>query len=103
MQPAQGAGQRVGAQERASGIESGCGGGNPDADGLSAVDSGALLGAVVSIAIFLLVQTGALIWWAATITQGQKDHGYRIQQLETVSFKTSSDVAYFKGQKGMEP
>jgi hypothetical protein len=44
------------------------------------------LNLLVTIAIFLLAQTGGLIWLLATLTQGQKDHGYRIEQLESRSF-----------------
>ena len=69
---------------------------------MTGVDGGALLDALVTIALFLLAQTGAFLWWAATINQGQKDHGYCIEQVEKQASKTSNDVAYMKGQKGME-
>jgi hypothetical protein len=45
------------------------------------------LSLLVTIAIFLAVQTGALIWCLATLVQGQKDHGYRIEQLEKATFR----------------
>ena len=42
---------------------------------------------LVTIAIFLLMQTGALIWLLATIVQAQKDHGYRMQRMEEAVFQ----------------
>lgn len=45
------------------------------------------LNLLVTIVIFLSVQTGGLIWLLATIVQGQKDHGYRLERLEDVTFR----------------
>ena len=51
----------------------------------------------------MALQTGALIYWAGTVTQMLKDHGARLHETERTANEASKAIQFFKGQRGMEP
>jgi len=62
-------------------------------------------GAVVSIAIFLLIQTGTLLYWAGGITQAVKAArdmtealDRRVLRNETDAYETARKVATIEGE-----
>jgi hypothetical protein len=58
-------------------------------------------GVIVAIALPALMQTGALIYFAATIATTQKEHERRITENEGLTKVLATDVAYLKGKEGL--
>lgn len=55
-------------------------------------------GALVSIAIFLLLQTGTFLWWGGGITQAVKDVRARVDRNETDAYATALKQATLEGE-----
>jgi hypothetical protein len=58
-------------------------------------------GAFAAIVVFLLIQTGALVYWAGTVTETLKVHGRELSETRAMAIQASNDLAFMKGQRGI--
>jgi hypothetical protein len=58
--------------------------------------------AVITLASFLALQTGALVYWAGSVTETLRHMTEELTETKAMALKASNDLAYIKGQRGLE-